>query len=175
MPWFTVHATGAAVALLMLPLQLLLAGKKRQRVLHRIIGRIYVAGVMIGAGAGLLLAPFSFGGSVAGLGFASLALAWLFCTWAGVLAARAGDRTAHRIWMIRSTALTLSALTLRLYLPLPELFGMTYRDGYMLIAWACWVPNLVLANILLGRHAHRLAAAEQFVPAEAASPQVSCS
>jgi uncharacterized membrane protein len=153
MPLFVAHATGAAVALLVLPLQLLLASRKPWRSVHRAIGRIYVCGVTIGAGAGLLMAPESFGGAAAGLGFASLALTWLFCTWAGVLAARAGDLSAHKTWMIQSTALTLSALTLRLYLPIPELLGFAYREGYQLIAWACWVPNLALANLLLARRA----------------------
>jgi uncharacterized membrane protein len=164
MALFIVHATAASMALLVLPLQLLLAGRESRRSLHRIVGRIYVAGVTIGASAGLLMSPDSFGGAMAGRGFAALALTWLFCTWAGVLTIRAGDRIAHRKWMIRSAALTLSALTLRLYLPFPELLGFEYREGYLLIAWACWLPNLALANFLLARRVQP-AAAERIVAA----------
>ena len=163
MPLFTVHATGAAIALFILPIQLLLAGKPPRRALHLVCGRIYVAGVTVGAGAGLLLAPDSYGGAMTGLGFASLTVAWLFCTWAGVLAARAGKQAAHTAWMIRSSALTVSALTLRVYLPLPELLGFEYREGYQLIAWVCWVPNLALAEFLQARRA-RWPAAEQPAP-----------
>ena len=120
-PLFALHAAGAATALFLLPFQVLLIGKP----LHRWIGRLYVTGVTVGGAAALPLSFHSFAEPVAGLGFASLALAWLGCTWAGVIAARAGHRGAHSAWMVRSAALTASAITLRLYLPLPGILGPT--------------------------------------------------
>ena len=60
------------------------------------------------------------------------------------------DFAAHERWMIRSFALTLAAVTLRIYLPI----GVTLNNGeftfpYTIIAWACWVPNLIVAEIFL--------------------------
>ena len=58
--------------------------------------------------------------------------------------------------MIRSFALTLAAVTLRIYMPI----GVTLNQGeftlpYTIIAWACWVPNLITAEIILALRARR--------------------
>jgi hypothetical protein len=151
MPLFALHAAGGSLALLLLPLQATLARTGRTGASHRWIGRAYLAGVTVGAGAALPLSLHSFGGAVAGLGFASLAITWFACSWAGVAAARAGRRRDHMKWMVRSSALTVSAITLRLYLPIPELMAVSYAEGYRIIAWVCWVPNLALAEWLLRR------------------------
>jgi hypothetical protein len=63
--------------------------------------------------------------------------------------ARAGDYVSHRAWMIRSYALCLAAVTLRLYLPLFGLAGLPFEVAYPAIAWLCWVPNLVVAEWLV--------------------------
>jgi hypothetical protein len=49
--------------------------------------------------------------------------------------------------MIRSFALTLAAVTLRFYLPIPPSLGYDFDDGYRAIAWLSWVPNLMLAEL----------------------------
>jgi uncharacterized membrane protein len=149
---FLAHATAAAVALLLLPLQLMLA-RMRHRIIHRWIGMLYVAVVTTAAFCAVPLALSSFAGPVAGAGFIALAVLWLVCTWSGAAAANAGAGGRHRCWMWRSAALTLSAVTLRLYLPLPPLLGFSYEDGYRVIAWACWLPNLALCEWWLRRSA----------------------
>ena len=129
MPLFMAHAGGASLALLLLPFQLLLARKRRWRAAHAWLGRLYVAGVTLGGAAALPLALDSFGGPIAASGFTALGLAWLWCTWAGVAAARAGSHAGHGRWMVRSASLTLAAITLRLCLPLPNLLGGGYEHG----------------------------------------------
>jgi uncharacterized membrane protein len=158
---FLAHATAAAVALLILPLQLML-GRMKRRSIHRWIGILYVTAVTAAAVCAIPLALSSFAGRVAGAGFVALAVLWLVCTWSGAAAARGGRGDGHRRWMWRSAALTLSAVTLRLYLPLPPLLGFSYEDGYRVIAWACWLPNLALCERWLRRSAQaplRLSAA----------------
>ena len=54
--------------------------------------------------------------------------------------------------MVRSVALTLSAVTLRLYLGGATALGADFDAVYPAIAWLCWVPNLVLAQWWLARH-----------------------
>jgi hypothetical protein len=55
--------------------------------------------------------------------------------------------------MIRSFALTLAAVTLRLYLPAAIVMGKfqlipdDFVSSYQVIAWIAWVPNLVIAEI----------------------------
>jgi hypothetical protein len=62
---------------------------------------------------------------------------------------RLGNLASHRRWMVRSAALTCAALTLRLYLPVPPALGFTFVEGYRAIAWACWLPNLLVAEYFI--------------------------
>jgi len=55
---------------------------------------------------------------------------------------------AHQRWMIRSLALTFAAVTLRVYLPLSVAVGLPFDVAYPVIAWVCWVPNLLVAECL---------------------------
>jgi hypothetical protein len=66
---------------------------------------------------------------------------------------RARDQQAHRAWMLRSYALTLAAVTLRLYIPIGVASGLAFESVYPTVAWACWVPNLMLVEWwILPRH-----------------------
>ena len=57
--------------------------------------------------------------------------------------------TEHRAWMIRSFALTLAAVTLRLYLPVASLMSIPFDDAYRAISFLAWVPNLLVAELYL--------------------------
>ena len=141
------HVFAAAVALILGPLQFSSRLRTRRPVWHRWIGRGYLAiGVLLGGLAGLYLSMHAFGGVVAQLGFAFLAIAWLQTGLLAYLAIREGDLTRHRAWMIRNFALTLAAVTLRLYLPAAAGAGIEFETAYPAIAWLCWVPNLVVAQ-----------------------------
>jgi uncharacterized membrane protein len=152
-----VHIGGACLALATAPWQLSRALRRRLPRLHRATGRVYVAGVMVGGVGGLAMAPLSYGGPVAHLGFAVLALAWLTTTGLGLAAVRRGDLDRHRRWMVRSFALTFAAVTLRLYLgtylglQAAGLAPVAYSTAYAAIAWLAWVPNLALAWRLTSR------------------------
>lgn len=148
-PWLDVHIAGAATALLVGPLQLLPRLRARWRGLHRWLGRTYVAGCLIGGVGGLVMAFGATAGPIAGVGFGSLAVIWIVTTgqaWRSALARRFDD---HRAWMIRSFALTFGAVTLRLYLPVLPLFGLSFLDSYRLTSYLAWIPNLILAELYL--------------------------
>jgi hypothetical protein len=51
--------------------------------------------------------------------------------------------------MIRSFALTAAAITLRMYLPLMFVFRWPFSIGYPAIAWLCWIPNVLAAEVYL--------------------------
>ncbi len=118
---------------------------------HRWMGRVYVIAVLVGGLGALGLAPISEGGFVAHVGFGMLAVVWLTATLQAYRRIRAGDQAGHREWMIRSFALTLAAVMLRLYLPLSGIVGIPFADAYQAVAWACWVPNLIVAEWLVLR------------------------
>ena len=100
-------------------------------------------------------------GPVAGSGFFLLALVWLGTTGAAYVAARKRDFDSHRRWMIRSAALTFAAVTLRLYLGLTMAGGLPFDPSYTVIAWACWVPNLIAVELWArrGRKGRKVTAA----------------
>jgi hypothetical protein len=143
----TAHALGGAVALLLGPFQFLDGWRARSPRAHRLAGYFYLlAGVGIGGIAGVLLATHAFGGLVSRLGFGMLGVLWLFTGAMALTAAKKRNFARHRIWMIRNFALTLAAVTLRLYLPASAVAGIAFEQAYPAIAWLCWVPNLIVAE-----------------------------
>jgi uncharacterized membrane protein len=143
-PFLILHVVGGVTALLVGPLQFVRAIRARWPGLHRATGRIYVLACAIGAPAGFLLALGTTAGPVASVGFAIPAMLWPLFTWLGYRAAverRFGD---HREWMLRSYALTATAITLRLMLPAAAFLGLEFVPAYRVIAWLAWTTNLAL-------------------------------
>jgi uncharacterized membrane protein len=151
--WLIVHAGFASTALLTGAIQFNSKLRRRWPTFHRRTGRIYGSSCLIGASAGLILAMGSNAGPIASAGFGSLAVAWFYSTWLGWQRARTGQFASHRRWMIRSWALTLSAVTLRAYLPLSEMSGLPELPAYRAISFLCWIPNILVAELLLRREA----------------------
>jgi len=148
---FWAHLGGSWIALATGPLQL--NGRLRSRALafHRWTGRAYIVAVLVGGLGGLALATRSDEGIVTHLGFGTLAVLWLFCTIQGYRAIRRGDDIVHRRWMMRSFALTFAAVTLRNILPLELALGVPFGTAYRIVSWACWVPNLLVAEWFVRR------------------------
>ena len=146
-----VHMVCSPLALVAGALQVNRAIRTRHMVLHRWLGRLYVLAVLLAGSSGLALAFGSFGGPITHWGFGLMAVLWLGSTGLGFMAMRRGERTLHREWMMRSYAITLAAVTLRIYVPLTQIAGLPFEDAYRAIAWLCWVPNLLLAEWLIRR------------------------
>lgn len=154
-PWLVIHVAGAVTALLLGSLQFL-PGLRKVAV-HRWIGRTYVLGCLVGGAAGLILAFGSSAGPIASAGFGSLAVLWIAVNLLGWRAALDRRFADHRRWMIRSWALTLAAVTLRLYLPTVQILDLPFLPWYRAIAWLAWVPNLLVAELWLRRAGTRSA------------------
>lgn len=156
-PWLFIHVAGAVMALVVGSFQFLPALRRGAVRPHRWIGRVYVLGCLVGGTAGLILAPGSFAGPIATTGFGALAVLWVAFTVLGWRAAVKGSFAQHRRWMIRSWALTLAAVTLRIYLPLVQVFDLDFLPWYRAISFLAWVPNLAFAELWLRRTAARAA------------------
>lgn len=150
-PFLFVHVAGAVTALVLGSVQFIPALRRGRTPPHRWVGRVYVPGVLVGGLAGLILSTRSFAGPIATAGFGSLAVLWIGFTLLGWRAAVQGRFADHRRWMIRSWALTLAAVTLRIYLPLVQVFDLDFLPWYRAISFLCWVPNLLLAEAWLRR------------------------
>ncbi len=149
LPTLPIHAGMGAVALLVGPFQFLPRLRRFHTKLHRTIGVVYLVTCLVSGFAGLLLAFGSSSGIGATLGFGSVAIIWISSTMAGFITAMRRDFTAHRRWMVRSFALTFSAVTLRLMLPLDDVFGLPFQTWFVIISFLCWIPNLMVAELYL--------------------------
>jgi hypothetical protein len=140
------HIGGAMLALGLGPFQFVARIRNRWPRIHRVTGRLYLLGCLVGGLGGLALAQTAHGGFVARLGFACLAVAWLATGGIALRMILTGRVADHRRWMIRSFALTFAAVTLRLMLGVnAALVHVDFTTAYVAIAWLCWVPNLLVA------------------------------
>lgn len=81
---------------------------------HRAFGYVYVTNVLLVTGpAALLMSVYANGGLPSKIAFLALDIGWIAFTAIALVKAKNGDFESHRNFMIRSYALTLSALTLR--------------------------------------------------------------
>ena len=125
---------------------------------HRTLGKIYVTSVMVSGLAGFYLALFASGGLIASFGFVGLAIAWLYTTSKAFLSIRSKDIVQHEQWMIRSYAVTFAAVTLRIWLPFSQaILAMDFILAYQIIAWMCWIPNLLVAELIVRTRKLKLA------------------
>lgn len=145
------HILFGPLALLLLPFQFWAGLRNRHRTVHRLIGYGYVVAIVV-AGLGSLALLTGFKGSAwAAAGFAVLAVLWLATTARAVIYARAGRTADHRIWMLRSAALTFAAVVLRLMMLPLMTTGMSVTATYDITAWASWLVPLALVEWRLRR------------------------
>jgi hypothetical protein len=124
---------------------------------HRVMGQVYVVDVLFITGpASLLMAFLANGGLSSRVAFTCLSVLWMYTTakgWRAVLVRRFAD---HEEWMMRSYALTLSAVTLRAWKwLLIALFHLRPLDAYMIVSWLGFVPNLVVVELIIRRSSWR--------------------
>lgn len=124
---------------------------------HRTLGKIYVILVLlISAPSGLIMAFYANGGIWSKTSFTIISVLWWYFTFMAYRKITKRSYNAHLAYMFRSYALTLSAITLRTYvLLLPYFVHMHSREMYTFVAWASWVPNLVIAELLIRRAIRR--------------------
>lgn len=147
---FWLHVVGAAVALALGVFQFATGLRTKYPVIHRWTGRTYAVAVLFGAPAGLILALNANGGFVTQLGFSMLALAWGITTLIAFRHVRNARYVLHAQWMIRSYALALGAVTLRLQVPfLVAMLETDYTGVLPIIAWSSWVPNILIAEWII--------------------------
>jgi uncharacterized membrane protein len=152
----SLHIVGATLPLALGPFQFLPRLRNRYRNVHRWSGRLYLLGVFAGGTSGLYLAFFSFGGINTHLAFGSLAVLWLATGVLAYRAIRAGRIEEHRQWMTRNFALTFAGVMLRLWMPVSVIGGIPFDTAYVVVAWLCWVPNLIVAEVFFNSARRRM-------------------
>ncbi|ONI71489.1 hypothetical protein BWI15_15015 [Kribbella sp. ALI-6-A] len=159
---FYAHIIFSALALGIGPVQFAGTVRRRRPRLHRWVGRVFLISVAIGSVSSLIMACFNTAAINGFFGFGSLAVLWGWTAWRGWRAIRAGDHLSHQAWMIRCFALTYAGVTLRLWLGI--LIGVqlpfagptvdaerVFDTAYAVLPFLCWLPNIVVAELLLRR------------------------
>ena len=149
--WLLPHGIAGACALLLGPMQFSDRLRNRFRLLHRIVGRIYVAGVFVAAPLGFYIQyfqermgnPRSF--SIAAAVDAAL---WMTTTGIAMVFILKGKVLEHRQWMTRSFAVALVFLEGRV------IGGVTGWENLgdhanETIVWACLAFSMLFADLVL--------------------------
>ena len=134
------HTVCGGVALLAGPMQFSSRFRQRHLTFHRILGRLYVVSVFIGAFTGIALAS----GRPGLPGTSMQAAAWIVCTSAAFITARNRQITQHRQWMARSYAVTFTFVSSRVLNLWPRYWGHL-GDSFAAVG----VIAFTLASLLL--------------------------
>lgn len=153
-PWIYVlytHIFTAIFALIIGPFQLFIKPTNARRRRHRLFGYGYVVSITVSGIVNVYLSIFATGGWISSLGFMSLDVLWVATTFMATRKILVKDIQAHKVWMLRSYALTFSAVTLRILLaPLIFLLG-DFEAAFRVVAWLCWIPNLLVIEVVISR------------------------
>jgi uncharacterized membrane protein len=150
--WYLLpHGLAGACALLLAPMQFSDRLRRKFTMLHRVVGRIYVGGVLVAAPFGFYIQyfqersgmPRSF--SVAA---AAQATTWIVTTLIALAFILQGKVEPHRRWMTRSFSIALVFLEVRLVLGVTgwENLGPSASET---VVWSCNVFALLAADLVL--------------------------
>ena len=152
---FYLHIVFGGIALMIGWMQFSKGLRRKKIQLHRMIGKTYVASVLISGFPGFYIAMFASGGLSPKLGFSIGAVLWVLITTLGLTTIRNGNVEAHKKWMMYSYAGTFGAVTLRLWLPiLISIFG-EFLLAYQVVAWLSWLPNMLVVYFILQKQKQR--------------------
>ncbi len=118
---------------------------------HTNMGKVYILLILLlAAPSGLYMGFFANGGALSKISFVILGFLWWFSTFKAYQLARQKRFKEHKQWMWRSFALTLSAITLRMWkVIIVYLFHPNPMDVYQIIAWLGWIPNILIIEYLI--------------------------
>jgi len=125
--------------------------------LHRLFGKLYIFIILIfSAPSGLVMSFVANGGIWAQISFVVLSILWIFFTYKSYQFARSKNWKKHEEYILRSYALTLSAVSLRLFkMIIANVFDLPPMDTYRFVAWLGWIFNLCIVELYIRRKANR--------------------
>ena len=139
------HVLGGLLALLIGPFQFSSRFRQRHLSIHRIMGRVYLASVVVSAVVALYLSAIHQTDMQDKEWVFTLDMSWLITGWMAFAAVRNGNIEVHRQWMARNYAFTTVFLTVRVLnvLLIPETYGHPP-------AWILLLATLLFTDLGLG-------------------------
>ena len=125
--------------------------KKRKKI-HIWSGRIYVMVVLLlGAPTGLYMSFFAKGSYWERVLFMFMAVYWFFTTMQGFTTILKKNVLAHKVWMIRSYSMAMTAVTFRIYYILFYFMGAELLFNYEISLWISVLGNMLFAELVIYR------------------------
>jgi hypothetical protein len=125
---------------------------KKSKAIHRISGKIYVFVVLfLGAPTGLYMSFFAKGSFWERALFMFMAGWWFITTLYGLSTIHKKNVIAHKIWMIRSYSMAMTAVTFRVYHILFYVLGMGHLENYEISLWISVIGNMLFAEWVIWR------------------------
>jgi uncharacterized membrane protein len=129
--------------------------RSRFSFVHKLSGKVYVILILLVAcPSGLVMAYHANGGLISQTSFTILSILWFTFTLKAYTAIKKGEFQKHKNFMIRSYALTLSAVSLRLFkYGIVSIFELPPMDTYQIVSVLGWVVNLGIAELIIRKTA----------------------
>lgn len=125
--------------------------QRNYKKIHRTLGKTYITVLLFISGpSGLVMGLYAMGGISTKISFTLLAILWISFTAIAWKKAKQKQWDAHRKFMLRSYALTLSAVSLRLFKWIINgTFGLPPMDTYIIVSWLGWMFNLGVVELYI--------------------------
>ena len=149
---FYIHIAAGAVCIGTALIQFSRYILKRSKAIHRVSGKIYVSVVLfLAAPTGLYMSFFAKGSFWERSLFMFMAGWWFVTTLYGLSTIHKRNVIAHKVWMIRSYAMAMTAVTFRVYHILFYLLGWDHLENYELSLWISVIGNMFFAEWVIWR------------------------
>lgn len=125
---------------------------KKSKTIHRISGKIYVGVVLfLGAPTGLYMAFFAKGSFWERCLFMFMAGWWFITTLWGLNTIHKRNIIAHKVWMMRSYSMAMTAVTFRVYYIILYMLDWRLLENYQFSLWVSVVGNMLIAEWIIYR------------------------
>ena len=149
---FYIHITAGALCIFTALIQFSRYILKKSKAIHRISGKIYVAVVLfLGAPTGLYMAFFAKGSFWERCLFMFMAIWWFITTLNGLTTIHKRNIVAHKVWMMRSYAMAMTAVTFRVYYVILYLLDWQLLENYQFSLWVSVIGNMLITEWIIYR------------------------
>lgn len=123
---------------------------------HKLSGKVYILLILfIASPSGLVMSYYANGGIISKISFILLSILWFIFTYKAYKYIKINNWKKHRNYMLRSYALTLSAISLRLFKwGIVSMFELAPLDTYKIVSIIGWTTNLILIEIYILKTTH---------------------
>jgi hypothetical protein len=149
---FYIHITAGALCIGTALIQFSRYILKKTKAIHRFSGKIYVFVVLfLGAPTGLYMSFFAKGSFWERSLFMFMAGWWFITTLYGFTSIHKKNVLAHKIWMIRSYAMAMTAVTFRVYHIMFFMLDWDHLENYEISLWISVIGNMLFAEWVIYR------------------------